>query len=92
MRPNSPHGPGQMNSQSSSPRPGYAQPVQNLQLPANIPYIASNLSHGQQGLDAYAGGQGQLPGSQSASDVSMAQGPMTPQDLQSHSSQAPTLG
>ncbi len=88
MRPHSPHRPGQMNSQSSSPRPGYAQPVQNTQLPATIPYIASNLS---QGLDGYAGAQGQLPGSQSSPNVSMAQGSMTHQDLQSHSSQAPIL-
>ena len=84
MHPPLPTRPSQSNSQSASPRPGYAQPVQNSQMPMSTPYVASNVSQANQGLNAYAGAQTQLPGSQSISNPSMAQETMSQQGLQSH--------
>lgn len=75
-----PHRPSQVNSQSSSPRPGYAQPVQSSQLPLTAPYIASNLGHTHHGMDGSAGAQSQFPSSQSVSNLSLAQEPTTQQD------------
>lgn len=83
MRPPLPTRPSQSNSQSASLRPGYAQPVQNPQMPTNTPYLASNVSQANQGLNGYAGAQSQLPGSQSMSDLSMAQETMSQQGPQS---------
>lgn len=72
-----PHRPSQVNSQSSSPRPGYAQPVQSSQLPIAAPYVASNLGHSHHGMDGSAGAQSQFPSSQSVSNLSLAQEPTT---------------
>ncbi|KAF6224525.1 hypothetical protein HO133_011102 [Letharia lupina] len=82
MRPPLPNRPSQSNSQSSSPRPGYAQPVQSSQMPMNTPYIASNMSQADQGLSGYSGAQSQLPGSQSMSNLSLAQESMSQQGPQ----------
>lgn len=82
MRPPLPTRPSQSNSPSSSPRPGYAQPVQSSQMPMNTPYIASNMVQPNQGLNGYAGAQSQLPGSESTSNLSMAQESMSQQDPQ----------
>lgn len=86
MRPPLPNRPSQSNSQSSSPRPGYAQPVQSSQLPMNTPYIASNMSQADQGLNGYPGAQSQLPGSQSMSNLSLAQESMSQQGPQGQNS------
>ena len=83
MRPPLPARPSQSNSQSSSPRPGYAQPVQNSQMPLNTPYVASNVSQANHGLNGYAGAQSQLPGSHSMSDLSIAQESLSQQGPQS---------
>ena len=77
-----PHRPSQVNSQTSSPRPGYAQPVQSPQLPIAAPYTASNLTHAHQGVDGSAGAQSQFPSSQSASNLSLAQEPTIQQGPQ----------
>lgn len=99
MRPPLPTRPSQSNSQSSSPRPGYAQPVQSSQMPMNTPYIASNVGAVSPGLNAYAGAQSQLPGSQSMSNLSVAQESMSQQgpqgqysSIQNGSPSAATLG
>ena len=73
MRPPLPTRPSQSNSPSSSPRPGYAGPVQSSHLPANTPYIASNISQASQGQNGYPGAQSQIPGLQSMSNSSIAQ-------------------
>lgn len=73
MRPPLPNRPSQSNSPSSSPRPGYAQPVQSSQMPLTAPYVASNVSQANQGLNGYAGAQSQGPGSQPMSNLSLAQ-------------------
>ena len=83
MRPPLPNRPSQSNSPSSSPRPGYAQPVQSSQMPMNTPYIASNMSQANQGLNGYSGVQTQLPGLQSMSNLSMSQENMSQQGPQS---------
>ena len=87
VRPYLPHRPSQSNSQSSSPLPGYAQPVQSTQLPVNSPYIASNLSQANPGSNGYTAAQSQLPSSQSLSNVSMVQDPLSQKDSQNHDSQ-----
>ncbi|CAF9942732.1 hypothetical protein IMSHALPRED_004607 [Imshaugia aleurites] len=83
IRPPLPTRPSQSNSQSSSPRPGYAQPVHSSQMPMNTPYIASNVSQANQGPNGYAGTQSQLPGSHSMSNIAMAPGTMSQQGPQS---------
>ena len=83
MRPPLPNRPSQSNSPSLSPRPGYAQPVQSSQMPMNTPYIASNMSHANQGLNGYSGAQTHLPGVQSMSNIPMSQENMSQQGLQS---------
>lgn len=83
MRPPLPNRPSQSNSASSSPRPGYAQPVQSSQLPMNIPYIASNIGQASQGMNGYAAAQSQNPGSQPGSNLVVVQDPMSQQRPQS---------
>ncbi|CAD6578741.1 MAG: hypothetical protein ASARMPRED_008825 [Alectoria sarmentosa] len=83
MRPPLPTRPSQSNSPSSSPRPGYAQPVRSSQMSLNTPYVASKVSQANQGLNGYAGAQSQGPGSQSMSNSSLAQESVSQQGPQS---------
>ena len=83
MRPPLPSRPSQSNSPSSSPRPGYARPAQSSQMPMDTPYIASNISQASQGQNGYPGVQSQIPGSQSMSNLSMAQESMSQEGPQS---------
>ena len=78
VRPYLPHRPSQSNSQASSPRPGYAQPV---------PYIASNLVQANPGSNGYPGAQNQLPSSQSVSSFSTVHDSMSQNDPQNHGGQ-----
>lgn len=84
MRPPLPTRPSQSNTPSSSPRPGYAGPVQNSHMPTNAPYIASNISQASQGQNGYSGAQSQIPDSQSMSNSSMAQESMSQEGPQSN--------